>query len=78
MKRGRGSGKEGVEDLISDSGNDNNDDEVSFSESHCLFTCSIGGALASLSLSFIELFSAYDDVFHACRDLIPSSEVNQF
>jgi hypothetical protein len=38
-KRCRGSGEEGVEDLISDSGNDY--DEASFSESHCLFTCSI-------------------------------------
>ena len=43
MKRGRGSG-EGVEDLISDSGNDHDDGEASFSESHCLFTCSIDGA----------------------------------
>jgi hypothetical protein len=42
-KRGRGSG-EGVEDLISNSGNDHDDDESSFSESHCLFTCSIDGA----------------------------------
>jgi hypothetical protein len=42
-KRGRGSG-EGVEDLISDSGNDHNDGKASFSESHCLFTCSIDGA----------------------------------
>jgi hypothetical protein len=42
-KRGRGSG-EGVEDLISNSGNDHDDDEESFSESHCLFTCSIDGA----------------------------------
>jgi hypothetical protein len=37
----RGSGKEGVEDLISNSGNDHDDGEASFSESHCLFTCSI-------------------------------------
>jgi hypothetical protein len=44
MKRCRGSGEEGVEDLISDSGTDYNDDETSFSESHCLFTCSIDGA----------------------------------
>jgi hypothetical protein len=42
-KRGRGSG-EGLEDLISDSGNDHNDDKASFSESHYLFTCSIDGA----------------------------------
>jgi hypothetical protein len=42
-KRGRGSG-EGVEDLISDFGSDNDDGEESFSESHCLFTCSIDGA----------------------------------
>jgi hypothetical protein len=34
-KRGRGSG-EGVENLISNSGNDDDDDEASFSESHCL------------------------------------------
>jgi hypothetical protein len=40
-KRCRGSGEEGVEDLISDSGNDHNDGEASFSESYCLFTCSI-------------------------------------
>jgi hypothetical protein len=40
----RGSGKEGVDDLISDSGNDYDDSEASFSESHCLFTCSIDGA----------------------------------
>jgi hypothetical protein len=43
-KRCRGSGEEGVEDLISDSGNDYDDGEASFSESHCLFTCSIDGA----------------------------------
>jgi hypothetical protein len=43
-KRCQGSGEEGVEDLISDSGNDYNDDEASFSESHSLFTCSIDGA----------------------------------
>jgi hypothetical protein len=43
MKRGQGSG-EGVEDIISDSGNDHDDDEASFSESHVLFTCSIDGA----------------------------------
>jgi hypothetical protein len=42
-KRGRGSG-EGVEDLISNSGNNHDDDEASFSESHSLFTCSIDGA----------------------------------
>jgi hypothetical protein len=41
-KRGRGSG-EGVEDLISNSGNDHDDDKASFSESHYLFTCSIDG-----------------------------------
>jgi uncharacterized protein (DUF2235 family) len=35
MKRGRGSG-EGVKNLISDSGNDHDDGEASFSESHCL------------------------------------------
>jgi hypothetical protein len=44
MKRCRGSGKEGVEDLISNSGNDHDDGEASFSESHYLFTCSIDGA----------------------------------
>jgi hypothetical protein len=44
MKKCRGSGEEGVEDLISDSGNDNDDGEASFSESHCLFTCFIDGA----------------------------------
>jgi hypothetical protein len=44
MKTCLGSGEEGVEDLISDSGNDYDDDEASFSESHCLFTCSIDGA----------------------------------
>jgi hypothetical protein len=43
-KRCRGSGEEGVENLISDSGNDYDDDEASFSESHCLFTCSIDRA----------------------------------
>jgi hypothetical protein len=43
-KRCRGSDEEGVEDLISDSGNDYDDCEASFSESHCLFTCSIDGA----------------------------------
>jgi hypothetical protein len=43
-KRCRGSGEEGVEDLISDSGNDHDDGETSFSKSHCLFTCSIDGA----------------------------------
>jgi hypothetical protein len=37
-KRCRGSGEEGVEDLISDSGNDYDGGEASFSESHCLFT----------------------------------------
>jgi hypothetical protein len=40
----RGSGKEGVEDLISVSGNDHDNGEASFSKSHCLFTCSIDGA----------------------------------
>jgi uncharacterized protein (DUF2235 family) len=40
----RGSGEEGVEDSISDSGNDYDDGEASFSESHCLFTCSIDEA----------------------------------
>jgi hypothetical protein len=44
MKRCRGSDKEGVEDLISDSGNDHDDGEASFSKSHCLFTCSIDRA----------------------------------
>jgi uncharacterized protein (DUF2235 family) len=44
MKRCRGSSEEGVEDLISDSSNDYDDGEASFSESHCLFTCSIDGA----------------------------------
>jgi hypothetical protein len=43
-KRCRGSGEEGVDDLISDSGNDYDDGEASFSESHCLFTCSIDGS----------------------------------
>jgi hypothetical protein len=43
-KRCRGSGKEGVEDLIYNSGNDYDNGEASFSESHCLFTCSIDGA----------------------------------
>jgi hypothetical protein len=43
-KRCRGSGEEGVEDLISDSGNYYDDGKASFSESHCLFTCSIDGA----------------------------------
>jgi hypothetical protein len=42
-KRCRGSG-EGVEDLISYSGNDHNDGKASFFESHCLFTCSIDRA----------------------------------
>jgi hypothetical protein len=42
--RCRGSGEKGVEDLISDSGNNYDDGEASFSESHCLFTCSIDGA----------------------------------
>jgi hypothetical protein len=75
-KRCRGSGEEGVEDLIPDSINDHDDGEASFSESHCLFTWSIDGAQGSLS--FIKLISAYGDVFHACHDLIPSSEANQF
>jgi hypothetical protein len=44
MKRCRGSGEEGVEELISDSGNDYDDGEASFSESHYLFTCSIDRA----------------------------------
>jgi hypothetical protein len=39
-KRGQGSGK-GVDDLISNSGNDQDNSEASFSESHCLITCSI-------------------------------------
>jgi hypothetical protein len=43
-KRCRGSGEEGVEDLISDSGNNYDDGEASFSKSHCLFTCSMDGA----------------------------------
>jgi hypothetical protein len=43
MKRGQGS-SEGVEDLISDFGNDHDDGDASFSESHYLFTCSIDGA----------------------------------
>jgi hypothetical protein len=43
-KRCRGSSEEGVEDLMSDSGNDHNDDEASFFESHYLFTSSIDGA----------------------------------
>jgi hypothetical protein len=43
-KRCRGSGEDGVEDLISDSGNNYDDGEASFSESHCLFTCSIDRA----------------------------------
>jgi hypothetical protein len=42
-KRCRGSG-EGVKDLIFDSGNDYDNSEASFSESPCLFTCSIDGA----------------------------------
>jgi hypothetical protein len=37
MKRCRGSDEEGVEDLISDSGNDYDEGEVSFSESHLPF-----------------------------------------
>jgi hypothetical protein len=43
-KRRRGSGKEGVEDLISNSDNDYDDGEASFSEPHCLSTCYIDGA----------------------------------
>jgi hypothetical protein len=43
-KRCRGSNEEGVEGLISDSGNDHDYGEARFSESHCLFTCSIDGA----------------------------------
>jgi hypothetical protein len=42
-KRCRESGEEGVQDLISDSGNDYDDGEASLSKSHCLFTCSIDG-----------------------------------
>jgi hypothetical protein len=38
-KRCRGNGKEGVEDLISNSGNDYDDGKARFSESHYLFTC---------------------------------------
>jgi hypothetical protein len=43
-RRCRGSGEEGVEDLISDSSNDHDDGEASFFESHYLFTYSIDGA----------------------------------
>jgi hypothetical protein len=43
-KRCRGSGEKGVDDLTSDSGNDQDDSEASFFESHCLFTFSIDGA----------------------------------
>jgi hypothetical protein len=43
-KRCRGCSEEGVEDLISDSGNDHDDGKASFSESNCPFTCSIDGA----------------------------------
>jgi hypothetical protein len=43
-KRCRGSSEESVRDLISDSGNDYDDSEASFSESHCLFTYSIDRA----------------------------------
>jgi hypothetical protein len=43
-KRCRGSGEEGVEDLISDSGNDYDGGEASFSKSQCIFTCSIDRA----------------------------------
>jgi hypothetical protein len=67
-KRGRGS-SEGVEDLISNSGYDHDDDEASFTKSYCFFTCFIDGAKASLSLSLIKLIIAYDDVFHACKSL---------
>jgi hypothetical protein len=42
-KRGRGS-DEGVEDLVSDSSNDHDDGDASFSESHYLFICFIDGA----------------------------------
>jgi hypothetical protein len=42
--RCRGSGEEGVEDLISDSDNDYDNGKASISESHCLFTCSLDGA----------------------------------
>jgi hypothetical protein len=44
MKRCRQSGEEGVEDLISDSGNDHDDGEANFSKSYCLITSSIDGA----------------------------------
>jgi hypothetical protein len=43
-ERCQGSGKEGVEDLIYDSGNDHDDGQESFSESHNLFTYSTDGA----------------------------------
>jgi hypothetical protein len=43
-KRCQRSGEDGVEDLISDSSNDHDDSDASFSESHSLFTCSIDGA----------------------------------
>jgi hypothetical protein len=43
-KRCRGSGEEGVEDLISNSGNDHDDGKANFSKSHYHFTCSIDGA----------------------------------
>jgi hypothetical protein len=43
-KRCRGSSEEGVEDFISNSGNDHDDGEASFSESHSLFTCSLDGS----------------------------------
>jgi hypothetical protein len=43
-ERCRGSSEDGVEDLISESGNDYDDGEANFSESHYLFTCSIDGA----------------------------------
>jgi hypothetical protein len=42
-KRGRGS-SEGVDDLISNTGNNDNNGEASFLESHCFFTCSIDEA----------------------------------
>jgi hypothetical protein len=43
-KRCRWSSEEGVEDLISDSGNDHDGAKANFSESHYLFTCSVDGA----------------------------------
>jgi hypothetical protein len=43
-KRCRGSSEEGVDNLIFDSGNDHDDGEASFSESHCLFYLFYSGA----------------------------------